>query len=357
MEKDYSVIDLFKIASSYYKFIGINLFEFKIIKLQKRRQKLVMFLRYCYFFFCVFSIIALSVLNLMIQLSKPDEPKDFTFILSGFSIAFKSLYIFIKRRKFCEIILELQKNFKNTTIKKYQISDLLKYMRFYRICCIASASAMSLRMIVVMFTEDLSVIEDTIYVLYKVKPFYIFLRIWFLIIITSSTFVLFSNTVIIITFFRILAVAFENLNVDILMLNYENSENILVKKHFKILEFSKKLENLLSFMLLIHFGEISGVIGGAGIQVINNTMFYRKIIYFLLTSERLYQVLVICYFGQKIVNANKINREMLYNNMWYDWRNRKTKTLLLMLLYTQKCVCIKSLGLKKISLRTFMKVS
>ncbi|XP_055847688.1 odorant receptor 85b-like [Episyrphus balteatus] len=134
--------------------------------------------------------------------------------------------------------------------------------------------------------------------------------------------------------------------------------NRMIAYHQKILYLTDDINAAFGVSLLFNFSTSSVIICFVGVQVTTGVfnLVSLKFTVFLISS--LFQVFLICYYGQKITLSSENIAIGLYSQKWY--KNATTsykRTLILMMNRAQKPVQLKATIALPISLRTFTEAS
>ena len=132
----------------------------------------------------------------------------------------------------------------------------------------------------------------------------------------------------------------------------------LIKLHEILIKLSNNLEEIYSISILVNFTASSILICLVGFQLTIEINFENLTKSGIFLAASLLQVLMICYYGDKLTNAGANVANAVYKSGWEE-RNQKgsRNTLLLMIHKSQKPIVITAYKFSVVSLQVFTSVS
>ncbi|KAG5684165.1 hypothetical protein PVAND_013406 [Polypedilum vanderplanki] len=367
LQTDFFIDDLFEILKNYVKWTGISLFEKKAKNLTKV-QKSIRNSRLVFSVFCLLNLILMltSICAQDISMIKIRKPVGMPYFLNGIFIIFKIIIIIFKKTEIIGLISDIKDIFQDKKIKYTHFAGLMKYIKYYRRFCEISLFGVLIRNILtIISSQQIDYHNAFLWIPYILRTGSTFSAIivssWVQVFSIYVTFLLFISEVTLFTFINFVAIAFEDLNEKI-----ENSKilpektlNIkeIIAEHLKIIRLKEKVTSTFKFLLFIHFLQNSSVICALGLQIIRSNVLSIKIMNLALVAQELFQILILCSFGQKIINSSgKISNSIFESCDWNEKiENQNKQTIIILMLKSQKENCIKSLGFGVISLEIFVK--
>nr|AOE48021.1 putative odorant receptor OR16 [Athetis lepigone] len=127
----------------------------------------------------------------------------------------------------------------------------------------------------------------------------------------------------------------------------------IVQRHHALIRLRGDVEDLCSFALLINFINSSIIICFCGFCCVLfekwNEMAYKS---FLTTS--LSQTFLLCWYGQKLIDASQRLSDALYNCGWYNTGSKKARSAVLIMMHrAQKGIYVTTYGFSIISLASY----
>jgi gustatory receptor len=176
---------------------------------------------------------------------------------------------------------------------------------------------------------------------------------WYVGGLLGSDLTFFSIITLIVMQFDILSMKLEKLKPK----DDRNSFKLLLERHEKILRLSRLVEEIFSPAILFHFVTSSMLICLIGYQAIlgNDTELVVKFSMFLVVT--LLQILMICYYGQKLTTAAGNVREAIYNSDWSSDHKKMKTIMVLMMQRTQKPTVLTAYCFSVVNLESFTVVS
>nr|QZH55133.1 odorant receptor 37 [Achelura yunnanensis] len=126
----------------------------------------------------------------------------------------------------------------------------------------------------------------------------------------------------------------------------------IIQRHRALIRLSSDVEELFSFALLVNFFNSSIIICFCGFCCVVvekwNEMVYKS---FLTTA--LSQTWLLCWYGQRLLEASEGVADALYNSGWYRACKQIKSSILIMIHRSQKQVCVTTYGFSVISLASY----
>lgn len=162
-----------------------------------------------------------------------------------------------------------------------------------------------------------------------------------------------------------LSLEFDILKADLMGMSFviENERGeklkILIDRHNKLMQVRDKLQGIYSITFLTSFVESSIVLCFIVFQLSatdNNLNTYLYYVPYLCIASA--QTLLLCFFGQKLMDCGESVAEGIYNCGWEDFKdNTLKKHLILVILRSQQFKRLNAMGFADISLESFTAVS
>lgn len=177
----------------------------------------------------------------------------------------------------------------------------------------------------------------------------------------NSLVILLATDSLLFSLVTIVAMEFDILKVDLIDLKFiENSErqkrlSVLTERHNKLLTLGEKLESIYELTFLFSF-VISAIIMcfvAFQLSTIGNYSFYGPYICMICG-----QILLLCWFGQKMIDTSEDVAIGAYCSGWEDFDEIEVKKqLILIIVRAQKSKQLSAMKFAEISLKTFTAVS
>jgi hypothetical protein len=327
--QSYSVTEIFLISNSAYKFTGITLFETK--KQKTRREIIKQWLKFMYYILWVVNMIINIILLVLLEIFRSDQKngKNNPYICSNIFTVIKSSMIYSKRNTICDLIGEIDLILKGRKIEGSKIADLLKYIKIFKFFCKMAVFGYVMVYFHSFSIVGLNAIKKFMWIPSDNTMLLVLANLWVHYTATTAAYMIFTDEISVLIIIKLFALSFDSLNNDVTSLNdFPKRERMnefkeIVKKHLKLIELCKKLEQSLWPMFYIHFLQNSSVICSIGSLIINSDDSGEKIILATFILQELCQILAICHFGQKIINASLNIRNSLFECDWYEPERHK----------------------------------
>lgn len=165
--------------------------------------------------------------------------------------------------------------------------------------------------------------------------------------------ILYSFITMIAMQFHIICIQLEN------QLTNESCDKLkeLIKKHQRLIKLSENLEKIYSTSILFNYVGSSVLICLIGYQVSIGISAEFLIKFAILLAASLIQILLLCYYGNKLTTASQSVAEAAYSSGWWSGNNREQKIALLMMIKrSQKPCVISAQKFSVVSLQSFTNV-
>lgn len=355
----YSISDFFKIPNNYFKLAGILFSKKKSLPKTKRERykELIIFFYFLFWFFCNILII----ISLTVQITIDADQDSTTPILMVITLILKTTMIYMRKENISKLIAEFHGVFKEQKIRNNQCQDLMRFRRIFHRFTKLTLYSRYLAIFAFIIYKGFDFITEYLWIPFQLHSFYLMpFCVLEMYIATINTYVNFANDLTVITLIKLVALSFENLSTDIEKLNtLENVEKMhrlkeIVDKHVRLFALIKKVEKIISPLLALHFLQISTIMISNGIRILH-PKHNQEVFYFVpFLFEKIVQTLIICYFGQLIIDASLQVANVAFDNIeWHQSDDTQyRKAIQFLILRSQKEQSIKA-GSKKTSLRTF----
>ncbi|CAO1409430.1 unnamed protein product [Diamesa tonsa] len=153
--------------------------------------------------------------------------------------------------------------------------------------------------------------------------------------------------------FDILKKNFEEIQVKDAKKSFQEMKK-LVSVHIDLIEFVTTMEDIFSVSLLINFIGSTMIICLVGFQAsaLNSiSLPMVKFCLFLLTG--LIQILLLCYYGEKLIESSVGVADGVYNGNWYEGDENMKKSMKLIIIRAQRPQCLTTFKFSKVSLSSF----
>jgi odorant receptor len=292
-------------------------------------------------------------------------------VVCSLIVVVKVTCIYYKKRSF-ETLLDTLDDLLPKTKKEQNKIKVKEYLKFYKIlertlavlnaiavCNFFSAKFVNFGMSGIWYNRKLPVENWYPYDKYN-KFWYNFTLLWqamssfwYVGGLVGSDLIFFSLITLIVMQFDILSMELEKMKPN----DDRNIFKTLLEKHEKILRLSKLVQEIFSPAIFFHFITSSVLICLIGYQAIlgSDTELVVKFSMFLVVT--LLQILMICYYGQKLTTAAGNTREAMYNCGWSSDHKKMKTIMVLMMQRTQKPTVLTAYKFSVVNLEAFTVVS
>jgi hypothetical protein len=360
----YSLDDFFATPDRCLRLVGLSLFKSE--PAHTAREKLKKLSNLCLFRLCLFNstlaIILISVRRAiyLIHDDKPDIVKIrvFSIILSFLQV----LAVCTRQNEIRCLIKEFREVFKDAMIKREKCLDLIRFTRIYAVSKIFLAIGVALSAILSTYLKGFDFITAQMWLPNDGGVYFmLFVCFWFISFVYMTILMVFASEVTLISLIQLTSLVFDHLSSEIATLNIakvnERTSKLkeIVAVHQKVFDICSKLEKLILPSLFLHFLQSSSEFVSTVLYIISTKHLFNIIFFVPHLSSQMFQVLLVCLFGQKVIDSSLQVQHAIYH--LFDWfESRDKQTLLLIMLRSQKERKIKAIGFNLISKETFTKV-
>ena len=372
--KPYKVIkleDFFEVQLKMFKLIGFNIIPLEITS---ARTKIVEKLMKYYYFSCIFGDCLLVIqfgAQLLTNFNKLDVVVRALPNVTVFPYNFsKAILFYTKRKKILHILEEMRISFPATQSEqqycnlKGRLKWFITLCKYYIVIYFGTVTAGIIIMITGLIFQNIR--KQSVEIWYpfddtannlKFIPT-IFWLTWtaynaaFNAI--SSDFYIFASALVLSIEFSILGEELKNAINDG---KIDNLREIIVR-HQELIEISNDMKSLFTFIIFYTFLQGALSISFCGFQMLTATSEADLFYLVLYTLSSLGQVYLFCYFGEKLITATQdVNRNILESN-WYELKDVSVKkSILFVILRSQKACELSGFGFVSLSVATFSNVS
>ncbi|XP_014481492.1 PREDICTED: odorant receptor 13a-like [Dinoponera quadriceps] len=134
---------------------------------------------------------------------------------------------------------------------------------------------------------------------------------------------------------------------------------MLIEKHHRVITFSGNLDKFFSFMTFLQFScntvvicslglfIITSVHNGVGVSLVGTAFAYSGI---------LVEIFIFCFAGEYLGLKSKLIADAVYGSLWYNMPPSQCKSLLFVIMTSQKPLNITAGGIVNLSLETFTSI-
>ncbi|KAL0134071.1 hypothetical protein PUN28_001145 [Cardiocondyla obscurior] len=135
----------------------------------------------------------------------------------------------------------------------------------------------------------------------------------------------------------------------------------IIQKHQKIINFSKNVENLYSYIALLQFASNTIMICSLAFLIVSAIgtpdaveQIIRTLLFYAITNL---EAFVFCYAGEYLNNKSKAVGNAAYNSTWYNLKPKDSRILSFIILRSQKQLTLTVGKMADLSLEYFASVS
>lgn len=363
----------FSFSLSIYNLIGLDLNEDK--NATAISHQIVSFLKKCFFWFVLILFLLTNVLMGIfsaqnfknVDLSTP--PIANIIVLSITTT--KCIVTWCNRLKIKELLSEMESEFQST-VKDSKAAKLIKkrfrsfnwFQKIFATIMISHDIIFALDPLNQLIANGSIGYElpQSFWLPFEISNFPRYITIYCLIQFidfSSSAFTL-SNDIILNAFIVVLSLEFDLFANDLEKLKYDfgmDEIKKLVDRHNRLFQISSKLESIYSISIFSLFIGSSLMLSFPAFQVVSTDESFTVLKYTIFFVTALLQVLLTCYYGDKLKASSTRVAQKCMNCDWYNCDDDdKKKALAMILMRAQKPVRLTALGFFDISIATFSKV-
>ncbi|XP_011631566.2 odorant receptor 13a-like [Pogonomyrmex barbatus] len=138
------------------------------------------------------------------------------------------------------------------------------------------------------------------------------------------------------------------------------STNKIIQKHQKIINFSKNIENLYSYIALVQFVSNTIMICTLGFVIVTAIespnaveQIMKSFLFYTITNL---EAFIFCYAGEYLNNKSKEIGIAAYNCEWYDLKSTESRVLMFIILRSQKQLTLTVGKMMDLSLESFTSI-
>ncbi|XP_032669856.1 odorant receptor 4-like isoform X2 [Odontomachus brunneus] len=136
--------------------------------------------------------------------------------------------------------------------------------------------------------------------------------------------------------------------------------NQIIKKHQKIINFSKSIENLYTQIAFLQFASNMIMICSLGFLIVTAIgspnaveQIMRSLLFYTITNL---EAFIFCFAGEYLSNKSKLIGIAAYNTEWYDLKPKDGRILLFIILRSQKQLTLTAGKITELSLQSFASI-
>ena len=355
----------------------LALFKFEPLKgTESVREKIVHFLKATYFKLCLvvqcWALLSFTLIMIINAENVLEFARYFANTMTGFLVTQKALSTFIFKKDLWNIFQDVQLMFDRRAgqNKKYGIKKYLD--RYNRLIKFYSASSVLVFIPIIwppiqyfLFgTMKLSPV-DFYYPFDAYQPgnFY-YASISCAFICFNSLIFLFSPDSLLYGLITIISMEYDVLKIDVMNIGnlkqqeQEDQLHEVINRHNKVLDLSTKLQKVYAFTFMSSFFVSSLILCFVVFQLSTAKKFATFMMYVPYLTLIGGQVLLLCMFGQKMIDSSESLLEGIIECGWEDFEdNDLRKKMILVILRAQKLQRFSAMGFADISLESFTSVS
>ena len=361
--------DFFELPLKTYKLIGLNIIPSEITS---RRTKVIEKLMKWYFFACFIGIwlmIIQFVIRLVIDINNFHVVVR---VLPNITIfpynCYKGILFMTKRKKILNILDKLRISFPSTQIEqeKCNLQSHLKLFHIsYKIYIVCFFASMSSSLSLVFYQLIFYNIRVAAVVIWFPFDFtannlnFNLSALWLTWTVSNAALTmiaadlyLFANILVLSTEFSIISKDIKN------AINEGQVTNLgeLFIRHQELISISDDIKSLFTFIFFFIQGAVS--ISSSGFQLLTATGLADLLSAITYAACPLTQVYLYCFYGEKLITASQdVTRNILESN-WYEIKdNAVKKSILFVIMRSQKACMFSGFGSVSLSIETFSNVS
>lgn len=295
------------------------------------------------------------------------------FVFSTISLA-KFISIAVKREAFITMVEKCQQLFRTNYEEKFKVDvarELRMFKRIEQTCVNIGVCVLSLFLVFIVFRMISTgnwIQKFPIELWYPFDEYdprvYGFVLLWVVTMTTVFVYALLGIDFLVYGLITTIAIAHYHLCHQLESLHRIPEDKIvpelkrLVRFHQDLIRICNTLEEIFSLSNLINFFGISIIICDVGFQVIDGTNAEYSIKYTGMLCSALSQILMLCFFGTKLMDSSEKISTAVYASGWNEVSNKEAKHLILMItMRSQKPCVLKASKFSTISLKAYGSVS
>jgi len=366
-----SISDFIGFPLKCFKAVAYPFFEENFLRPSNWIERIRNLLLYFYYAFVALTFLSLQV-QMLVLMSKSGDLAIFTTQVPLFiSIAvfyIKLIFISWKKPQMKDLLATLTKLFPATKEEQeaYDVKNYLPgYKRFERIF----AFALNLDGILFNLAPIIDYFKTGLW--YRKLPFenwfpfdefdpryYHFVYAWFIFATATLNLSCLAADCLLLSFITLIAMEFDILGKKLRNIAKNKNVSELVERHKTLMRLSDDLEEIYSFSILVNFtgSSIFLCLVAFELSIGVDPEILSKLMSFLVSS--IIQMWLLCFYGQKLIDASEKVADEAYNSDWYETDNKDVKRAVqLIILQSRRPACLTALKFSKVSLEAFSTVS
>ena len=373
-EKEKILIEDFKsFSDNFFKPSAFNLATISNAKNSRELRKIL--LSDFFFWFSAINVYLLVMCSATSALRKSLSMASFTFALPQLSstsmVIFKCATVYRNKSNISEVFNKMSRVFpkEKKLQQKYNIRRYYKsYSRFARIYaflfmvpCILVLTVPLIKMV----TSGVATLPLNIWLPfdYDSNAVYVIAYLWTIWTCSNSVIFLIAIDTLMFVLISLVSMEFDILKIDLVNLKDLEASQAgiktaqLVERHNVLINCGKTLERIFSPSFLYNFVLSSFVICLTAFQYTTSKDIFERIFNGSYCAAMLNQILLLCYFGQKVIDSSESIAGGAYDSGWEKIKNIKvTKALYMIIHRAQTPNKLTAMGFKEISLISFTTV-
>lgn len=361
-------------SQTFFKFVT---FEFpEISKAKNHREHIKILLSDIFFWFSSINVCLFVSLSAVSALSKSFDMKALTFsmplLTSTSLVVVKCLTVYCNKGNISDILKHLKGVFPKEKAKQIKY-NIRSYFQSYKLFARIYAFLFMVPCVCVMAIPLITLASSgrKTFPLNTWIPFsserdevYAVAYLWTIWSCANSVIILIAIDTLMFVLITLISMEFHVLRVDFMDLkNVEGTKVMketgkLIQRHNDLIEYSGKLENIFSPSFLYNFVQSSFVICLTAFQYTTSSEASQFLFNGSYCAAILNQIWLLCYFGQKVVDASEQISSGAYNCGWENINSVKVRKALIMVIErAQSTTRLTAMNFTEISLKSFTTVS
>lgn len=338
------------------------------------KDKVEIILKDFFFWFTVINVLVMIFLVAAAAVNKSLEFSAMTstiaIVTSGCNVGVKSCTVYFNKSSIVKVLSYTRSDFPiKQNHKRYRVSRYLKnYKKFAKLYTVLFATPCLSAMVIPLiklFSSGEKTFPLNIWMPFDTDSdkLYAVAYLWSVWACTFSVVVLVAIDSLMFVLITLVSMEFDILKLDFLALNTaekskaEQQARELIQRHSNLIECSKSLEKVYSPSFLYTFLQGSFVICLTAFQYMASSEATALMFNGSYCAAILNQILLVCYFGQKIIDSSGNIADSVYNCGWERIQSDNLrKALMLVVLRGQKPVKLTALNFMDVSLPSFRSV-
>ncbi|XP_072375698.1 odorant receptor 13a-like, partial [Diabrotica undecimpunctata] len=137
---------------------------------------------------------------------------------------------------------------------------------------------------------------------------------------------------------------------------WESRVRFCTKYHIEIIRYTREVFGHFDLLLIVHVSLTSVIMGVLCFQMVFEENISDKLRYFLHLGGWVAMLFLTCYYGQLILTQSELIGNAVYNSKWYNCPSSLQKSVLLMILRSQRPLKLTAASISTLSLQTFLSI-